>query len=156
MYRNSKDVSILLVEDDDIDVRVIERSFRKCGIASPIVRAKDGLEALEILRGRHSPEWPFIVLLDINMPRMNGLEFLGEIRRDASLAGITVFVLTTSEAERDKFAAYSQHIAGYLLKSDGADQFLDVINLIGQYLETVRFTDQPLERQALLDAAGRR
>ncbi len=156
MFRKSKEVSILLVEDDDIDVRVIERNFRKCGIASPIVRAKDGLEALEILRGNHSPDWPFIVLLDINMPRMNGLEFLGEIRRDPRLAGITVFVLSTSDAERDKFAAYSQHIAGYLVKSDGAEQFLDVINLIGQYIETVHFTDQPLAALTPLSAAGPR
>ncbi len=99
-----KEVTILLVEDDDVDVMGIERALRKLKILNHIVRAKDGLEALELLRDPDAVRRPYIILLDINMPRMNGLEMLAELRDDPRLTSAVVFVLTTSKSDEDKVA----------------------------------------------------
>ena len=105
-----KEVTVLLVEDDDVDVMGVERALRKLKILNPIVRAKDGLEALELLRDPHAVRRPYVILLDINMPRMNGLEMLAELRDDPRLTSAVVFVLTTSKSDEDKVAAYKQLI----------------------------------------------
>jgi CheY-like chemotaxis protein len=96
----ANDVTFLIVEDDEVDIMALERSFDQLRIANKKIVAKDGVEGLEFLRGeggRDRIEPPFIVLLDLNMPRMNGLEFLEEIRNDATLHKSVVFVLTTSD-----------------------------------------------------------
>ncbi len=108
-----KDVHILLVEDDMMDVRIIERTFEKHKIANPVHVANDGVEALEILRGQngHAPlPRPFLILLDLNMPRMDGITFLQKLRQEPKLHDSIVFVLTTSDDDRDKVAAYDQHM----------------------------------------------
>ena len=95
---SDSDVTFLLVEDDDIEVRVLKKTFAKLKIANDIVVAHDGIDALELLRGENGREKlqsPFIILLNINMPRMNGIEFLQEIRADPDLGNSVVFVLTT-------------------------------------------------------------
>jgi CheY-like chemotaxis protein len=135
-------MSILLVEDNEIDIIAIQRAFKKHSIANPIYVARDGVEALEMLRGEGDNErvpWPYIVLLDLNMPRMNGFEFLNEIREDRDLKKSVVFVLTTSEDDRDKARAYEKFVAGYLSKNDAGGDFLNVIQLVHRFQIAVHF-----------------
>lgn len=139
-----KTVSILLVEDDDIDAEGVQRAFKRQKIANPIVRVKDGLEALSLLRGEEGVERlvtsSVIILLDINMPRMNGHEFLAEIRNDEKLKSSVVFVLTTSEAENDIYQAYQKNVAGYILKSRAGSDFANLVGLLDNYW---RFVEMP-------------
>lgn len=117
-----ENISILVVEDDEVDIMALKRSFKKEGIKNPTYYAGNGLEALELLRGvAPAVPPPRIVLLDINMPKMTGLEFLEEIRADARLKSLVVFVFTTSRQDRDIVAAYRSQVAAYLVKpADGA------------------------------------
>ncbi len=135
--REYKEVTILLVDDDDVDVMGIERALKKLKILNPIVRARDGVEGLELLRDPQTVQRPYIVLLDINMPRMNGLEMLIELRNDPVLSNAVVFILTTSKADEDKMAAYRQHIAGYIVKSKVGDGFLRVMEMLDRYWRVV-------------------
>lgn len=117
----SRTVTVLLVEDNAVDREAIQRAFDRMRIANPIVCAGDGAQALEILRGTDAVppmEKPLLILLDINMPRMNGLEFLKQMRADPQLHDNIVFVLTTSKSDEDRMAAYAEHVAGYIVKSD--------------------------------------
>ncbi|AFT67158.1 response regulator [Cycloclasticus sp. P1] len=134
MKTNSKDVTLLLVEDDDIDAMTIERGFLKQRIANPIVRAYDGIEALELLRSNKVSR-PLIILLDLQMPRMGGIEFLKQLRADEALSDLVVFVLTTSKSEEDMLSSYKQHIAGYFIKGDSGEKFLDIVNVLDSYRE---------------------
>jgi len=128
-------LNVLLVEDDDVDVMNVRRAFKKNHIANPLWVAGNGLEALEILRGDEMPRDRRLILLDLNMPRMNGLEFLRELRADPELHGTPVVVLTTSDDERDRVEAYNLNCgrvhseAGHLYelcRGDGhAQQVLD-------------------------------
>tara|TARA_B110000858_G_scaffold193601_1_gene246476 strand:+ start:30198 stop:30653 length:456 start_codon:yes stop_codon:yes gene_type:complete len=138
----SKPTHILLVEDDEVDAESMARALRKLNITNPLIHARNGIEALNFLRGtdgHDSIKSPYLVLLDINMPKMNGLEFLEELRKDERHKNAIVFVLTTSEAERDKEQAYRHHIAGYLLKSKAGKNFTDVIKLLQYYWDFVEF-----------------
>lgn len=131
-----KPLHILLVDADEIDAEYVIRSFRKHQIGNPITHVSDGLEALHVLRGAanypHVPR-PYLILLDINMPRMNGVEFLQAMRQDPALKRSIVFVLTTSNRAEDKRAVYEQMIAGYILKEKVGEDFLEVIRLLGYY-----------------------
>ena len=135
-----KTVSILLVEDDDIDAMGVERAFKKARIANPIVRAHDGVEALEALRNQRMSS-PYLILLDLNMPRMNGLEFLAEVRADPSLHKALIFVLTTSSSDEDIARAYQQHIAGYVVKSSLDQDFTQLLGLLDYYWRMIEFPD---------------
>lgn len=119
---------IFLVEDDEVDTEAVRRALKKADIGNPFISASDGVEALEILMGNHSIkiEQPCIMLLDINMPRMNGLQLLEELRKDASLKRNVVFMLTTSALEDDKRAAYESQAAGYVLK-ENLREFADIL-----------------------------
>lgn len=139
-----KPVSILVIDDDELDAEALSRVLISKGIDGPIFHADNGEDALAMLR--HEPDHvavplPAIILLDLNMPRMNGLEFLGELRADpcASLRRLIVFVLTTSESEGDKNAAYDSHIAGYIVKAPHGQNFGDLTALIERYQELVEF-----------------
>ena len=134
-------VTLLLVEDDLVDAEAIQRAFRQQRIANPFVIALDGVEALAALRGEGPVQvpHPYVVLLDINMPRMNGIEFLEALRADPALKRTVVFVLTTSDREEDKIAAYDNHVAGYILKSRAGEDFLEVIKLLRVYWRLVEF-----------------
>lgn len=126
-------LNILLVEDDEVDVMNVKRAFAKNHIANPLFVAGNGVEGLEMLRNGSVPRDRRIVLLDLNMPRMNGIEFLRELRADPDLAGTPVVVLTTSNDERDKVQAYNLNVAGYLLKPVTFINFCDVMAALNKY-----------------------
>jgi len=135
-----RELSILLVEDDTVDQLAITRAFKKEKIANTVLLARDGVEALERLRGEGAlpavPK-PYIVLLDWNMPRMNGLEFLRALRADPAHRDAIVFVLTTSKADEDRLAAYGEHVAGYVLKENVGNTFLDLVHFVEHYWRIV-------------------
>jgi CheY-like chemotaxis protein len=128
-----KMLNILLVEDDQVDVMNVKRAFEKNRIANPLFVAHDGQEALEKLRGDGIPRERRLVLLDLNMPRMNGIEFLRELRGDPALQHLPVVVLTTSNDERDKIEAYNFNVAGYLLKPVTFVNFVEVMAALNKY-----------------------
>lgn len=112
---------ILLVEDDDVDVEAVTRALLKAAIENPLHVAHDGIEALDLLWGRSGNRGlsqPCLILLDINMPRLSGLQFLEVRAGDVSLKQNVVFVLTTSDHDQDKMNAYGRDIAGYMQKRD--------------------------------------
>jgi len=133
---DTKPVTLLIVEDDEIDVMGIKRALDSLKVANPIMVADDGIEALEILRGtngREKLEQPFVILLDLNMPRMNGVEFLDEIRTDPELKKSIIFILTTSESDADIVQAYDYNVAGYIVKSDARASFMEAASLLNFY-----------------------
>lgn len=132
-----KDVTLLLVDDDDVDVMGVERALKKLKISNPIVRARDGMEGLSKVRECTSARRPFLVLLDLNLPRLNGLEVLAEIRKDPALSSTVVFVLTTSKAEEDKAMAYQNNIAGYIIKSQVGDGVMRAMEMLHGYWRVV-------------------
>ena len=140
MVINTKEVPIVLVEDDEVDAESIVRAIKKLKILNPVVRAYDGLDALSQLRGEGNNvaiKKPYIILLDINMPRMDGLEFLEVIRGDTVLHDSIIFVLTTSKAEEDLAAAFKNNVAGYIVKSEVEDGFQGVLKMIKYYWRIV-------------------
>lgn len=135
-------VNILLVEDDDIDAEAIQRAFTALKIVNPITVEPDGLDALDRLRGLNGKTpipRPYLILLDLNLPRLTGLDFLEELRKDPELSTSIVFVLTTSNLDRDRVAAYEKHVAGYVLKSRVGEDFVELLGLIGAYWRVVEF-----------------
>ena len=130
-------LNILLVEVDEVDVMNVKRAFTKHNITNPLFVASDGLEALEMLRSNGVPEGRRIVLLDLNMPRMNGIEFLREVRNDSRLAATPIIVLTTSNDDRDKVDAYNLNVAGYLLKPVTFASFCDLMVTLNKYWSLV-------------------
>jgi CheY-like chemotaxis protein len=138
-------LNILLVEDDEVDRRAVRRAFRKLGLPVRIVEATDGQMALDILQGKCDvppPPSPFLILLDINLPRMDGIEVLHKLRHeipDTHLKNAIVFVLTTSEAEKDRERAYAHNIAGYLVKSAENGGLSGIASMLQAYREVVMF-----------------
>ena len=126
-------LNILLVEDDDVDVMNVRRAFRQFHIMNPLFVASDGVEALSMLRSGAVPSERRLVLLDLNMPRMNGIELLRELRSDPSLHATPVVVLTTSDDERDRIEAYNLHVAGYLVKPVTFASFCDLMVTLNTY-----------------------
>ncbi len=131
-------INILLVEDDQVDVMNVQRAFRKGHITNPLYIASDGLQALEMLRGNADfapivPPEHRLVLLDLNMPRMNGIEFLQALRADDELKQIPVVVLTTSNTDEDRVDAYNLNVAGYLLKPVTFNTFVETMTTLNKY-----------------------
>lgn len=126
-------MNILLVEDDEVDVMNVRRAFDRNNITNPIHVAENGLEALRMLRDGTVPRGRRLVLLDLNMPRMNGIEFLRAVRQDPELVGLSVVVLTTSNEERDKVDAYRLNVAGYLLKPVTFVNFVELTSALNKY-----------------------
>jgi CheY-like chemotaxis protein len=129
---SEKPLEILLVEDDAVDVMNVRRAFAKNKLTNPIHVAQNGIEALEMLRKGVLPA-RHLVLLDLNMPKMNGIEFLRELRADPALHATSVVVLTTSNEERDKVEAYELNVAGYLLKPVTFPSFVDLMAALNKY-----------------------
>jgi CheY-like chemotaxis protein len=132
-------VNILLVDDDDLDIENVQRAFKKGGVVNPVFVARDGIEALEKLRSEEVPRERLLVLLDLNMPRMNGLEFLAELRKDVGLQRLPVVVLTTSNEDSDRVEAYGMNVAGYLLKPVTFNNFVELMQAMNRYWQLVEF-----------------
>jgi CheY-like chemotaxis protein len=133
---------LLHVEDDDLCIMGLARAFKKAKIANRISFAHDGIDALEMLRGTNGRERfarPYVILLDLNMPRMGGVEFLKELRKDEDLKKSIVFIMTTSAADEDKIKVYNLGVAGYILKSNPANAFLEATALLDVYWRVVEF-----------------
>jgi CheY-like chemotaxis protein len=130
---DDRTLNILLVDDDEVDVMTVKRAFAKANITNPMFVATNGIEALELLRSTSMPARRRIILLDLNMPRMNGIEFLRELRGDPALALTTVIVLTTSNEDRDRVEAYRLNVAGYLLKPVTFTTFAEVMATLNKY-----------------------
>lgn len=129
----NRELHILLVDDDDVDVMTVKRAFQKNRLTNPIHVATNGLEALAKLRDGSLAGRRLLVLLDLNMPKMNGIELLRELRADPALVSTSVVVLTTSNEDRDKVEAYRLNVAGYLLKPVQFADFVDVMATLNKY-----------------------
>ena len=130
---NAKPLHILLVEDDQIDQMNVRRAFERNKIMNPLYIAENGLEALEMLRDGRVPDERRLILLDLNMPKMNGIEFLKHLREDPRLGHTPVVVLTTSNDEQDKVNAYDFNVAGYLLKPVTFTNFVELTAALNKY-----------------------
>ncbi|MBL4789097.1 MAG: response regulator [Kordiimonadaceae bacterium] len=133
-------VSVLVVDDDDLDAMAVQRALKSVGLTNSYIRARDGIEALEFLRGKNGCEQirkPLLVLLDINMPRLDGHGFLEEISKDIDLADTVVFVLTTSNDAMDREAIYEKRAAGYIIKSDLGSNYNDLAEMLKNYWNIV-------------------
>lgn len=137
-------ITVLVVDDDATDVIAIRRAFWQLKIVNPLVVARNGLEALDILRGDNGHaklEAPYLILLDLNMPRMDGIEFLQELRRDPALRRTLVFVMTASAAPEHLEGAYEKNIVGYIVKPGPIQSFTDAIGALESYWRAIEFPD---------------
>jgi hypothetical protein len=131
-------INVLLVEDDEVDVMNVRRAFKKGGVSNPLFIASNGLEALDMLKSQRgqSPVVPLerrLILLDLNMPKMGGIEFLQVLRADPDLKATPVVVLTTSGEDRDRVQAYNLNVAGYLLKPVTFEPFVQTMATLNSY-----------------------
>ena len=131
--------TLLLVEDNDDDAELTLRAFKEARIINPIVRARDGVEALDYLfrRGVHAArpahEAPSLIFLDLNLPRLNGIAVLEAIRADERTRHLPVVILTSSVEDKDRLAVYEHHANSYVQKPVDYDQFVDAARQLGLY-----------------------
>ena len=137
----SKAINILLVDDDAVDVMTVRRAFKKSKVNNPLYVASNGLEALEMLQPSNSeiPKSRRLILLDLNMPKMNGIEFLKALRKDPNLHKTPVIVLTTSDREQDRLEAYDLNVAGYIVKPMTFSEVVDVMSALDRYWKICEF-----------------
>jgi len=128
--RNMK--PILLVEDDSVDAMTVKRAIKDLKITNPLVHTKNGEEALQYLRGEGNDRC-CVILLDLNMPKMNGVEFLRTVKADEALKKVPVVVLTTSRDEQDKIETFNLSVAGYMVKPADYKKFVETIRTINLY-----------------------
>ncbi|MDY6938479.1 MAG: response regulator [Cyanobacteriota bacterium] len=138
---DGKPINILLVDDDAVDVMTVRRAFKKSKVKNPLYVASNGLEALEMLQPSQGeiPASRRLVLLDLNMPKMNGIEFLKALREDPELHKIPVIVLTTSDREQDRQQAYNLNVAGYIVKPMTFGEVVDVMSALDRYWKICEF-----------------
>lgn len=139
-----KTVRFMIVDDDEVSVMAIQRAMKNLSLANPVLVAENGLLALEQLHqsmDAHGKLPPFIITLDLNMPRMNGLEFLNAVRENPALKKLLVFVLTTSDAPTDISAAYEKNIAGYIVKDNVTETLRDALAMLKDYSQLVVIPD---------------
>lgn len=134
---SDKIINILHVEDDEVDAMVMQRALKKTGLNYNYTHAKNGIQALDMLRGTNGHDKitprPSIVLLDLNMPQMNGHEFLRELRSDQELKPILVYVLSTSNDDRDRVEAYNNNVAGYVIKPLSLENYVETISAMNNF-----------------------
>jgi CheY-like chemotaxis protein len=123
---------LLVIEDDQVDVMTIKRALKEIHVANPVIHMENGEDAIAHLRDA-SQEKPCIILLDLNMPVMNGIEFLQVVKNDAELRKFPVIVLTTSEEQQDKLQSFNLGVAGYMAKPVDYRHFVEVIRSIDLY-----------------------
>jgi len=134
-----EDKGILLLEDDIVDVMAVKRAFKDIKATNPLIVTANGEEALEYLRDDMNRK-PWIILLDLDMPKMNGIEFLKVAKKDDALKNIPVIVLMTSREEQDRINNLDLSVAGYMIKPVNYKQFIEVvrtINLSGTIRESL-------------------
>lgn len=135
MSEQKRNINILLVEDDQVDVMNVRRSFKKANITNPLWVAGDGVEALEMLDDESNdlPKDNLLLLLDLNMPRMSGIELLRELRSRERFKALPVVILTTSNDDRDRIEAYNLNVAGYILKPVTFANFVEAMATLNKY-----------------------
>lgn len=138
LRQRQNNIHVLLVEDDEVDIMNVTRSFRKNKLPHQLSVTRNGVEALEWLRS-DANEAPQVILLDVNMPRMNGFEFLSELRSDPSLARISVFVMSTSNNVSDKQQAHALNAAGYIVKPLSTEKFSETIRSLSGFWEICEY-----------------
>lgn len=135
-------LKILLVDDDEIDYMNVKRAFKKNQLNHELLYKQNGLDAIEYLKEIESQsDLPQVIILDINMPQMNGHEFLHELRSIEKLKHIVVYMLTTSSHDYDVNLAYQKQVAGYLLKPLSFDEFKETINKLNNLWENQKFSN---------------
>jgi CheY-like chemotaxis protein len=142
----SHELSILLVEDDPVDAMIVTRAFEKARVDSSLRVACNGVEALELLRGEaagRDEKLPVLILLDLNLPLMNGHELLAQLKADPRLRRIPVVVLSTSARERDVEECYDRGAAGYVVKPVGFDECVHAMEVIARYWGLSRLARPP-------------
>jgi CheY-like chemotaxis protein len=148
-------LNIMIVDDDNVDIMSLQRAFKKNNMANPLFIANDGVEALDMLRGTNGKEkivpTPKIIISDINMPKMNGLEFIKELRADKDLHAISVFVLTTSNDDKDRIEAHNHNVAGYIIKPINMESFIRAVSVLHNYWQLV-FNEEPKKDMPVMDA----
>lgn len=127
-----KNLEIMLVEDDTVDVMTVKRALKDINVANHLIVSSDGEEALTYLRDERNKR-PEIILLDLNMPRMNGIEFLKAAKKNRVLKNIPVVVLTTSGDDQDKVDSFNLGVAGYMVKPVDYARFVEVMKTINRY-----------------------
>lgn len=133
-------VKFLIVDDDVVSVMAMQRAMRKLKIVNETEVCHDGQQALDFLGEevqRHGRLPPYIVTLDLNMPRMGGLEFLEAVRADPALERVVVFVFTTSDMPTDVQSAYSKNVAGYIVKENPSETFANALDMLNAYVRIV-------------------
>ena len=142
--RNLKPV--LLLEDDSVDAMTVKRALKDLDVKNPLVRVLNGEQALEYLQNDGNAE-PCVILLDLNMPKMSGIEFLKIAKSDPKLKGIPVVVLTTSRADQDKLECFDNGVAGYIVKPIDYKGFLDAMKILNLYWTLSELPGNLLEKQ---------
>ncbi len=134
---HTQQLNILLVEDDEVDVMNVQRALKKNNATSTLYRAANGIEALAMLRSNNqiatNDNGRLLILLDLNMPKMGGLEFLKELRADPALCNLPVVILTTSMQDSDLATAYKYNVAGYMIKPITFSSFVETIDVLNRY-----------------------
>ncbi len=128
--RDSK--PILLLEDDTVDAMTVKRALKDLKVSNPLVRAGNGEEALVYLRNDNNIK-PCVILLDLNMPKMNGIEFLRVAKADEKLRSIPAIVLTTSRDDQDRFQTFQLSVAGFIIKPVDYKKFVEAMRIIDVY-----------------------
>ena len=131
--KTDNDAIILLVEDDRVDIMTVQRALKKINVSNPLYVARTGVEALGMLRGDGFPRiepTPSLILLDLNLPKMGGIEFLKELRADPLLRGMQVKVLTSSNEPCDRAAAFEYEVDDYIVKPHSFAEFSNAIAII--------------------------
>ena len=139
---------ILLVEDDEVDVMTIQRALKLLKVLNSLEVAGNGEEALAYLRNSQNT-LPCIILLDLNMPRMGGLEFLDIVKLDVKLRHIPIIILTSSRQEQDRIASFDKSIAGYMVKPVANEQFVEVVKTINLYWTLSEMPEEKVDAQSL-------
>ncbi|MFT6091836.1 MAG: CheY-like chemotaxis protein [Sulfitobacter sp.] len=145
----ARQMNILLVEDNPLDAMIVERTISKIAPGTFIERAEDGIEALEVINSGTLPI-PFMVLLDINMPRMNGHEFLKELRSNSGASSSIVFMFTTSDSAQDIEKAYAERVNGYIVKRHNKEGMKSVLQTLQSYWTTCELPCGPNEQRLFL------
>ncbi len=138
--------NLLLVDDDEVAVMAFERAVEQQGVSIPLTIVRDGDEAMEVLTDPARATIPFVVVLDLNMPRMNGHDVIAQIRADPELRSTIIFVLTTSDDPKDIARAHEKNVAGYIVKEDAYRSIATTVGLLIVYLQNVTLPDRIISK----------